>query len=65
MCCLQVQNIHSFRGEQNGRIFTFFHQVYLHFPPKAILSSVLECKKCHIENVGKAETDFNLRLIIT
>ena len=23
---------------------------------------LLECKKCHIQYVGKAETDFNLRL---
>ena len=59
MCCLQVQNIHSFRSQQNEQIFTFFHQANC---KSNFVIYLLECKKCHIQYVGKAETDFNLRL---
>ena len=59
LCFLQVQNIHSFRSQQNGRIFTVFHQVNC---KSDFFIYLLECKKCHIQYVGKAETDFNLRL---
>ena len=59
MCRLQVQNTHSFRSQQNGRIFTIFHQVNC---KSDFVIYLLECKKCHIQYVGKAETDFNLRL---
>ena len=59
LCRLQVQNTHSFRSQQNGRIFTIFHQVNC---KSDFAIYLLECKKCHIQYVGKAETDFNLRL---
>ena len=59
MCCLQVQNTHSFHSQQNGRIFTIFHQVNC---KSDFVLYLLEYKKCHIQYVGKAETDFNLRL---
>ena len=57
--CLYVQNTHSFRSQQNGWIFTIFHQ----FNCKSDFAIyVLECKRCHIQYVGKAKTNFNLRL---
>ena len=59
LCRLQVQNTHSFRSQQNGRIFTIFHQVNC---KSDFAIYLLECKKCHIQYLGKAETDFNLRL---
>ena len=59
LCCLQVQNTHSFRSQQNGRIFTIFHQVSC---KSDFLIYRSECQKCHIQYVGKTETDFNLRL---
>ena len=31
MCRLQVQNTHLFRSQQNGRIFTIFHQLQKRF----------------------------------
>ena len=59
LCCLQLQNTHSFRSQQNGRIFTIFHQVNC---KSDFVIYLLECKKCHIQYLGKAEADFNLRL---
>ena len=56
---MQVQNPYSFRSQQNGRIFTIFHQVNC---KRDFGIYLLECEKCHIQYVGKAETDFNLRL---
>ena len=57
--CLYVQNTHSFRSQQNGWIFTIFHQ----FNCKSDFAIyVLECKRCHIQYVDKAKTNFNLRL---
>ena len=59
LCCLQVQNTHSFRSQQNGQIFTIFDQVNC---KSDFVIYLLECRKRHIQYVGKAETDFNLRL---
>ena len=59
LCRLQVRNTHSFRSQQNARIFTVFYQVNC---KSDFVIYLLECKKCHIQYVGKAETDFNLRL---
>ena len=59
LCRLQVQNTHSFRSQQNGRIFTIFHQVNC---KSDFAIYLLECKKCRIQYLGKADTDFNLRL---
>ena len=58
MCFLQVQNAHSFRSQQNGRIFTIFHQ--LNCKSDSVIY-FLECK-CRIQYLGKAESDFDLRL---
>ena len=49
----------SFRSQQNARIFTIFYHVNC---KSDFVIYLLECKKCHIQYVGKAETDFNLRL---
>ena len=59
LCRLQIHNTHSFRSQQNGRICTILHQVNC---KSDFVIYLLECKKCHIQYVGKAETDFNLRL---
>ena len=59
LCCLQVQNAHLFCSQQNGWIFTIFHQVNC---KNDFVIYLLECKKCHIQCVVKAEADFNLRL---
>ena len=59
LCCLQVQNTHSFCSQQNGWIFTIFHSVNC---KRDFVIYLLECQKCHIQYVSKAETDFNLRL---
>ena len=59
LCRLQVQNTHSSRSQQNARIFTIFYQVNC---KSDFVIYLLECKKCNIQYIGKAETDFNLRL---
>ena len=59
LCCLQLQNTHSFRSKKNWRIFTIFHQVNC---KGDFVIYLLDCKKYHIQYVGKGETDFNLRL---
>ena len=51
LCRLHVQNTHSFRSQQTGRIFTIFHQVNC---KSDFVIYLLECKKCHIQYVGKA-----------
>ena len=53
--CLQVQNTHSFCRQQNGRIFTIFHQVDC---KSDFVIYLLERQKCHIQFVSKVETDF-------
>ena len=53
--CLQVQNTHSFCRQQNGRIFTIFHQVD---GKSDFVIHLLERQKCHIQYVSKVETDF-------
>ena len=58
-CVVYRYKTHSFRSQQNGRIFTIFHQVSC---KSDFLIYLLECQKCHIQYVGKTETDFNLRL---
>ena len=48
----------SFRSQQNARIFTILY----HLNCKSdFVIYLLECNKCHIQYVGKAETDFSLR----
>ena len=59
LCYLQVQDIHSLRSQQNERIFTIFHQVCC---KSDFVIYLLESKKCHIQYVENAETDFNIRL---
>ena len=50
---------HSFCSQQNRRIFVIFHQVTC---KNDFVICLLECKECHIQYVGKAETDSNLSL---
>ena len=53
--CLQVQNTHSFCRQQNGRIFTIFHQVDIYiyiyiYNTNAIPLSRHFAMKDHISN---------------
>ena len=58
LCNVYSYKTHSFRSEQNGRIFTIFHRVNR----KCNFVIYLLEYKSHIQYVGTAETDFNLRL---
>ena len=53
-----MQNTNSFHSQVNGRIFTISHQVNC---KSNFVIYLLECKKCHIQYEGNAETDFNSR----
>ena len=57
LCCLHLQKI-FIRSQQNGRIFTIFYQVNC---KRDFVIYLLEWKTCHVQYVGKAETDFNLK----
>ena len=59
LCCSQVQNTHSFCSQYNGRMFTIFHQVN---GKRNFVIYLLECEKCYIQHVGKAELDSSIRL---
>ena len=57
LCCSPVRNIHLFFSKKkNGSIFTIFNQVS---SKSGFVIYPLECKKCQMQYVGKAETDFN------
>ena len=45
-----------FLAKKNGSIFTIFNQVS---SKSGFVIYPLECKKCQMQYVGKAETDFN------
>ena len=58
LCCKQVMHTATFRSNQTNRIFQICcdlnckcsYEIYL-----------LECAKCKIQHVGKAETELNIR----
>ena len=54
-----VKNTHSFRSQQNEWILTIIQQVNC---KSDFVIYILECKKCQMQYVGNAETDFNSRL---
>ena len=55
LCCKQVTNTDTFRSNQTKRIFKIYHNLNYKNKYKAYL---LECTKCKIQYVGKAETEF-------
>ena len=59
LCCKQVANITTFRSNQTNRIFQIYNN--LNCTSKYVIY-LLECTKCKIQYVGKAETEFNIRL---
>ena len=59
LCCKQVIHTTTFRSNRTNRIF----QIYQSLNCKSKYAIfLLECTKCKIQYVGKAETDFNIRL---
>ena len=59
LCCIQVVHTTKFRRNQTNRIFQIYHN--LNCKSKYVIY-LLECTKCKIQYVGKAETEFNIRL---
>ena len=59
LCCRQIVYTTTFRSSQTDRIFHIYHK--LNFKNKYVIY-LLECTKCKIQYVGKAETEFNIRL---
>ena len=59
LCCKQIVHTTTFRSNQTNRIFQIYHN--LNCKSKYVIY-LLECTKCKIQYVGKAETEFNIRL---
>ena len=59
LCCKQIVHTATFRSKQTNRIFHIYHN--LNCKSKYAIY-LLECTKCKIQYVGKAETKFNIRL---
>ena len=56
LCCRQIQSTSLFTNQQTKRYYTIFQL------QKHLCIYLLECRKCHIQYVGKTETPFNHRL---
>ena len=59
LCFKQVVRTTTFRSNQTNKIFQIYHN--LNCKSKYVIY-LLECTKCKIQYVGKAETEFNIRL---
>ena len=59
LCCKQVANTTTFRSNQTNRLSQIYHN--LNCKSKYVIY-LLECIKYKIQYVGKAETEFNIRL---
>ena len=59
LCCKQIVHTTTFRSNQTNRIFQIYHN--LNCKSKYVIY-LLECTKCKIQYVGKAETEFIIRL---
>ena len=59
LCCKKVVHTTMFRSSQTNRIFRIYHS--LNCKSKYVIY-LLECTKCKIQYVKKAETGFNIRL---
>ena len=59
LSCKQVVHTRMFRSNQTNRIFQIYHS--LNCKSKYVIY-LLECTKCRLQQVGKAETEFNNKL---
>ena len=59
LCYKQIVHTTTFRSNQTSRIFHFYHNLNC---KSKYVSYLLECTKFKIQYVGKAETEFNIRL---
>ena len=59
LCCKQVVYTIKFRSNQTNQIFQIYHN--LNYKSKKVIY-LLQCTKCKIQYVGKAEIEFNIRL---
>ena len=59
LCCKQFIHTTTFRSNQTNRMFQIYHN--LNCKSKYVIY-LLECTQCKIQYVGKAETEFNIRL---
>ena len=59
LCCKQIVHTTTFRSNQTNRIFRIYHN--LNCKSKYVIY-LLDCTKYKLQYVGKAETEFNIRL---
>ena len=59
LCCKQIVHTTTFRSNKTNRLFHIYHN--LNCKSKYVIY-LLECTKCKMQYVGKAETEFNIRL---
>ena len=59
LCCKQIVHTTTFRSNQMNKIFHIYHNLN---GQSNYVIYLLECTKCKIQRVGKAETEFNIRL---
>jgi len=59
LCCKQVMKTKEFKSHINNRVFKIFHKVNC---KSRNVIYLMECIKCKIQYVGKAETPLNLRI---
>ena len=59
LCCKLVVHTIRFRSNQTNQIFQIYHN--LNCKSKKVIY-LLQCTKCKIQYVGKAEIEFNIRL---
>ena len=59
LCCKRIVHTTTFRSNQTNRIFHIYHN--LNCKSKYVIY-LLECTKCKTQYIGKAETEFNIRL---
>ena len=59
LCCRQIQSTSTFTSQQTKKTFTIFHNTTC---KSTFVIYLMECRKCHIQYIGKTETAFNQRL---
>ena len=59
LCCKQVIKTEHFKSNQTNRTFRIFQKTTC---KSNFIIYLLECELCKIQDVGKAETTFNIRL---
>ena len=59
LCCRQIIKTTTFQSNQNKMTYTIYHNV--HCKSKYAIY-LMECTKCKLQHVGKAETELNLRI---